>query len=322
MLEQHLKHGRQLLESELAAIQTLCNRLDNNFAQACELILQMHGTIIVTGLGKSGHIARKIAATFASTGTPAYFLHAAEALHGDLGLLSKNDLVLACSHSGQTEELLQLLPAMKRMGVPLIAITSAPDSALAKAAQLCLALHVQQEACPLGLAPTSSTITMLALGDALAVSVLQARGFSAEDFARFHPAGSLGRRLLLTVADVMITGHAIPTINLEASLFEGIVEISQKGLGMVMILDENQQLVGIFTDGDLRRTLERKVEIYHTSMRQLMNHQFTTIHADVLATQALYLMQQKRINALPVVDAKQNIVGALNIHTLWRAGVF
>ncbi|GAB4289408.1 MAG: arabinose-5-phosphate isomerase KdsD [Thiohalomonadaceae bacterium] len=314
--------GRAVLETEAAAVAALSGRIDAGFARACRHMLACEGRIVVTGMGKSGHIGAKIAATLASTGSPAFFVHPGEASHGDLGMITAKDVVLALSNSGETEELLTILPLIKRLGVPLISLTGNPRSRLAKAATVNLDVSVEKEACPLGLAPTASTTATLAMGDALAVALLEARGFTAEDFALSHPAGSLGRRLLLRIEDIMHTGESIPRVGAEASLRDALLEMTRKGLGMTSVVDDGGHIIGIFTDGDLRRLLDHgEVDIAGMQVAQVMTRGCTTIHPDRLAAEALHIMEEKRINALPVVDADGLLCGAINMHDLLRAGV-
>ncbi|MEW6647736.1 MAG: KpsF/GutQ family sugar-phosphate isomerase [Pseudomonadota bacterium] len=314
--------GRAVLETEAAAVATLSGRIDAGFARACRHMLACEGRIVVTGMGKSGHIGAKIAATLASTGSPAFFVHPGEASHGDLGMITAKDVVLALSNSGETDELLTILPLIKRLGVPLISLTGNPRSRLAKAAEVNLDVSVEREACPLGLAPTSSTTATLAMGDALAVALLEARGFTAEDFALSHPAGSLGRRLLLRIEDIMHTGESIPRVGAEASLRDALLEMTRKGLGMTSVVDDSGRIIGIFTDGDLRRLLDHgEVAIAGMKVVEVMTRGCTTIRADLLAAEALHIMDEKRINALPVVDADGVLCGAINMHDLLRAGV-
>jgi len=285
-------------------------------------LLQCQGRVICTGMGKSGHIATKIAATLASTGTPAFFVHPGEASHGDLGMITDADVVLALSNSGETEELLMILPVLKRQGNVLISLTGKPGSSLANAADVHLDVSVPEEACPLGLAPTSSTTAALVMGDALAVSLLEARGFTADDFARSHPAGALGRRLLLHISDIMHAGSEVPRVGINATASEALVEMSRKRLGMTAIVDAEDRLLGVFTDGDLRRALDdAQLDLRNTPVKQLMAHSPKTISADALAVEAAHLMEQYKINALVVVDDEKHVVGALNIHDLLRARV-
>jgi arabinose-5-phosphate isomerase len=282
--------------------------------------MQCRGKVVVSGMGKSGHIANKIAATLASTGTPAFFMHPGEANHGDFGMLSKDDVLIAISNSGETAELIGLLPAVKRLNIPIIAITNKADSSLTKFAKQTLLLHVKQEACSLGLAPTTSTTATLVLGDALAIALLEAKGFTAEDFAFSHPGGALGKRLLLTVSDIMVSGDDVPTVASTASLSQALLEMSSKGLGVTAIV-EKEKMVGIYSDGDLRRTLDKQVDVHTTLVKDVMTVKGVSLNAEDLAIDALNLMQEKRINALMVVDAKMQVVGALNMHMLLRAGV-
>lgn len=316
-----LNLAREVLRIEAAAVAALIDRLDENFARAIELMLECHGRVVVTGIGKSGHVARKIAATLASTGTPAFFVHPAEASHGDLGMITRQDIVIALSNSGESEELIAIVPLIKRQGAKLIAMTGNAGSSIAAEADVHLDAGVEEEACPLGLAPTASTTAALALGDALAVTLLDARGFSAEDFARSHPGGSLGRRLLTHVRDVMRTGEAIPSVPLGASLAAALIEMSAKGMGMTAIVDEENRASGIFTDGDLRRALERVADLRGTVIDSVMGRSPRTIAPDRLAVEAVQLMEQFKINQLLVVDAAGKLVGALNMHDLMRAKV-
>jgi arabinose-5-phosphate isomerase len=316
-----LNLAREVLRIEAAAVSALIDRLDENFARAIELMLECEGRVVVTGIGKSGHVARKIAATLASTGTPAFFLHPAEASHGDLGMITRQDVVLALSNSGESEELIAIVPLIKRQGAKLIAMTGKVGSSLAAEADVHLDAAVEEEACPLGLAPTASTTAALALGDALAVTLLDARGFSAEDFARSHPGGSLGRRLLTRVRDVMRTGEAIPSVPRGAPLAAGLIEMSAKGMGMTAIVDEESRAIGIFTDGDLRRALERVVDLRETAIDSVMGRNPRTIAPDHLAVEAVQLMEQFKINQLLVVDEMGKLAGALNMHDLMRAKV-
>ncbi|HEB55090.1 MAG TPA: KpsF/GutQ family sugar-phosphate isomerase [Gammaproteobacteria bacterium] len=320
--EQIITMGRAVVDTETTAIQALKSRIDEQFVRACEYMLNCRGRIVVTGMGKSGHIGSKIAATLASTGSPAFFVHPGEASHGDLGMITAQDVVLALSNSGGTDEILTIIPLIKRLGVPLIALTGNPDSRLATEADVHLDVSVEREACPLGLAPTSSTTATLVMGDALAIALLESRGFTADDFALSHPGGRLGKRLLLHVADLMHSGDSLPKINQQASLAEALVEMSQKGLGMTTVVDDDNHLRGIFTDGDLRRLLDHgKIDIQTLNICDGMSHRFTSISKDRLAAEALQLMDSKRINALPVVDEEDRLIGALNMHDLLRAGV-
>ncbi len=314
--------GRQVMAIEVRALQAMQARLGPEFAQACRLLLACRGRVVCTGMGKSGHIATKIAATLASTGTPAFFMHPGEASHGDLGMVKDSDVVLALSNSGNTEEILAVLPSLKRQGNIIVAITGAPGSRLATLADAHLDASVPEEACPLGLAPTSSTTAALVMGDALAVALLEARGFTAEDFARSHPAGSLGRRLLLKISDVMHTGNDLPRVGIQASASEALVEMSRKRLGMTAVVDEHERLLGVFTDGDLRRALDdAALDLRTTPIERLMAHSPKTIGPNHLAAEAAHLMETHKISALVVVDDAGRLVGALNIHDLLRARV-
>lgn len=316
------RSARRVIAAEATAIGELAGHVDDSFVAACHLMLECRGRVVVSGMGKSGHIARKIAATLASTGTPAFFVHAGEASHGDLGMITREDVVLALSNSGETDEVLQMLPTIKRQDTPLLAMTGNPQSRLARQADVHLDVSVSCEACPLGLAPTTSTTAALVMGDALAVALLDARGFTAEDFARSHPAGSLGRRLLLHISEVMHTGEGVPVVGADASLAETLVEMSRKGLGMSAIADADGRLLGVFTDGDLRRALDdAAVDLRSTPVASLMNRNAKTIGADKLAIQAAQLMESHKVHALLVVDDDNRLVGALNIHDLLRARV-
>lgn len=311
----------RVLDIESRAVKSLGERLDASFATACALCLDTSGRIVVTGMGKSGHIGGKIAATLASTGTPAFFVHPAEASHGDLGMITDQDLLLAVSYSGETQEVVTMLPLIKRMGIRLISMTGKPTSTLAKVADAHLDVSVSEEACPLNLAPTASTTATLAMGDALAVALLESRGFTAEDFARSHPSGTLGKRLLLRIADVMHTGTDMPTVAADATLGQGLMEMSEKGLGMTAIVGPEQTILGIFTDGDLRRALDAQIDIHKTLMKDVMHRNSKTASADMLAAEAVHLMEEHKITALLIEDSKRRLVGALNIHDLFRAGV-
>lgn len=318
---QLLAYGRRALEIEARAVAILAPRLDAGFAAACRICLGCEGRVVVTGMGKSGHIARKIAATFASTGAPAFFLHPAEAGHGDLGMITRTDVVVAISNSGETPELVLLLPHLKRLAVPLIVLVGKVDSTLGRASSVAIDVSVPEEACPLNLAPTASTTATLAMGDALAVSVLEARGFTEQDFAMSHPSGSLGRKLLLHVEDVMRTGAALPRVAADDLLGAGLVEMSKKGLGMTVVVDSDDRILGVFTDGDLRRTLDKRIDVHSTPMRVVMTPSCKTIGPRALAAEAIHLMETHRITALPVADAQGRLIGALNVHDLFRAGV-
>lgn len=310
-----------VIHTEAQAVIALADQINQQFVDACHLMLACKGRIVVTGMGKSGHIGGKIAATLASTGTPAFFVHPGEASHGDLGMITRQDVVLALSNSGETAEILTILPLIKRLGVPLIAMTGQPDSTLAKLATVHINVAVQQEACPLGLAPTSSTTAALVMGDALAVSLLETKGFTRDDFALSHPGGSLGKRLILKVADVMHAGNDVPAVNSSALVSGALLEMTNKKLGMTAVVDDQQQVLGIFTDGDLRRMLEKGLDVRSTSIHQVMTTSCATIGADLLAVEAMQIMESKKINALLVVDQQRKLQGALNMHDLLRAGI-
>jgi len=313
--------GQRALQVEAAALAALPARLGDAFARACGLCLAAGGRVVVSGIGKSGHVAAKIAATLASTGTPALFLHAGEASHGDIGMVTAGDVFMAVSRSGETAELLALLPHLRRLAVPVIALTGSPGSTLAREAGVHLDASVAAEACPLNLAPTASTTAALAMGDALATALLEARGFTSDDFARTHPAGALGRRLLLHVADVMRTGADVPRVVPQLPLLEGLVETGRKGLGLAAVTDDSGKLLGVFTDGDLRRALDRGLDLHTTRMEAVMTRSPRVVQPGHLAADAVNSMQQHRVTALLVVDGDQRLVGALNIHDLLRAGV-
>jgi len=311
----------EVLTIESRAVEMLCTRLDEKFIDACNMCLDTPGRIVVTGMGKSGHISGKIAATLASTGTPAFFMHPAEASHGDLGMITAQDLLLAVSYSGETDEIITILPLVKRMGARLVTMTGKPDSTLAKAADVHLDVSVAEEACPLNLAPTASTTATLAMGDALAVVLLKIRGFTAEDFAMSHPSGSLGKRLLLRVADVMRTDDAIPRVTPDVKLSDGLMEMTEKGLGMTAVVDASMKILGIFTDGDLRRALDAGVDVHNTAMHTVMHSECKTTSDEVLAAAAVHLMEENKITSLLVADDENRLIGALNIHDLFRAGI-
>jgi len=310
-----------VIHAEAQAVLALVEQINDQFVHACRLMLACKGRVVVTGMGKSGHIAGKIAATLASTGTPAFFVHPGEASHGDLGMITRQDVVLVLSNSGETSEILTILPIIKRLGVPLIAMTGNPGSTLAKFANAHINVAVEQEACPLGLAPTSSTTAALVMGDALAVSLLETKGFTRDDFALSHPGGSLGRRLLLKVGDVMHSGNEVPVVPENALISRALLEMTNKKLGMTAVVDAEQKVVGIFTDGDLRRMLEKSLDVHTTCINQVMTRSCLTINADILAAEAMQIMEQKKINALLVVDEAHNLLGALNMHDLVRAGI-
>lgn len=313
--------GVAVIQTEMQAIADLVEQVNENFIAACKLLFNCKGRVVVTGMGKSGHIAGKIAATLASTGTPAFFLHPGEASHGDLGMITAHDVVMALSNSGETAEMLTILPIIKRLGVPLIAMTGNPDSTLAKCATASINVSVEQEACPLGLAPTSSTTAALVMGDALAVSLLEARGFTRDDFALSHPGGSLGKRLLLRVADIMHVGVDLPSVPETALISHALLEMTEKKLGMTAVVEANNRVIGIFTDGDLRRMLGRNLDIHTTSITEVMTPHCTVVTTDMLAAEAMQIMEQRKINALIVIDEQQCAIGALNMHDLIRAGI-
>jgi arabinose-5-phosphate isomerase len=316
------RSAREVIEIEARAIAGLVDRIGDAFQRACQLMYACRARVVVSGMGKSGHVARKIAATLASTGTPAFFVHPGEASHGDLGMVTRDDVVLALSNSGETDELLTILPSIKRQGVPLIVLSGNSSSSLARLADVHLDVSVPAEACPLGLAPTASTTAALVMGDALAIALLEARGFTAEEFARSHPAGSLGRRLLLHVADIMHSGDQIPRVGANASLSEALVEMTRRGLGMTGVVDDDGKVLGVFTDGDLRRMLDdEQIDLRTTPVRNVMTARAKTIAPDRLAAEAARLMEDHKIHALLVVDGDNRLVGALNIHDLLRAGV-
>jgi arabinose-5-phosphate isomerase len=312
--------GRQALTIEIDGLRAQLPRLGSDFARACRICLSCKGRIVVTGMGKSGHIGGKIAATLASTGTPAFFVHPGEASHGDVGMITRDDAVLALSYSGETAEILTILPVIKRLGAPLIAFTGNPGSPLARIATVHVDIRVPAEACPLNLAPTASTTAALAVGDALAVALLKARGFTEEDFARSHPAGALGRRLLY-VKDVMRTGSHVPMVRADTTLAEGLMEVTSKGLGMTAIVDDAMHVLGVFTDGDLRRALDRAADLHTTRMDHVMTTGPKSVQPATLAAEAVHLMETHRITSLIVLDAEARLVGALNVHDLLRAGV-
>ena len=313
--------AREVLAIEARAVEALIARLDDKFTGALELILHCTGRVVVSGMGKSGHIARKIASTMASTGTPAFFVHPGEASHGDLGMITAQDVLIALSNSGESPELLTIVPIIKRKGAKLIAMTGNPGSSLAREADVHLDASVAQEACPLGLAPTASTTAALALGDALAIALLDARGFGADDFARSHPGGALGRRLLVHVGDLMHSGEALPKVAESALLTEALLEMSRKGLGMTAVVGEADRLLGLFTDGDLRRALDKIADIRAARVSDVMTRNPRTIGPEKLAAEAVQIMDQYKINGLLVVDGNGRLVGALNMHDLLRAGV-
>ncbi len=314
--------ARAVIETEAKAVTDLAERIGNEFIQACQFMYNCKGRIVVLGMGKSGHIGDKIAATLASTGSPAFFVHPGEASHGDMGMITSQDAVLALSNSGETSEILTILPLIKRLGVPLIALTGNPGSTLANAADAHLDVSVEKEACPLGLAPTSSTTAALVMGDALAVSLLEQRGFTADDFALSHPGGALGRRLLLHIDDIMHAGDTIPVVSESASLSDALLEMTQKGLGMTAIIDAEGKMAGIFTDGDLRRVLDHgAVNVHETKIADVMTRDCKTAQPRQLAVETLRMMEEYKISSLIVVDDDKKPVGAMNMHDLLRAGV-
>jgi len=313
--------GRRTFETEIQGLQATAARIDGAFTRACEVMLACRGRVVCMGMGKSGHVARKIAATLASTGTPAFYVHPSEAGHGDLGMITDADVVLALSYSGESDEILALMPVFRRQGNPVMTMTGRPNSTLAREADVHLDVAVPAEACPLQLAPTASTTATLAMGDALAVALLEARGFTAHDFARSHPAGALGRRLLLHIADLMHAGDDVPKVGADASLGDALLEMSGKRLGMTAITAQDGTLLGLFTDGDLRRTLNSGVDVHTTRIAEVMTRDPITITSTALAAEAMRLMEIHKINALLVVDGEHRVVGALNVHDLLRARV-
>ncbi|WP_371376696.1 KpsF/GutQ family sugar-phosphate isomerase [Thalassotalea aquiviva] len=319
--EEFKRLGSQVIEIEQQAIANLQNFIDDQFALACKKMYECTGRVVVIGMGKSGHIGGKIAATLASTGTPAFFVHPGEASHGDLGMITTDDVVLAISNSGETNEILAILPVIKRIGCTLIAMSGNPQSTLANLADCHICIKVPKEACPLGLAPTSSTTATLAMGDALAVALLNVKGFTADDFALSHPGGSLGKRLLLRLSDIMHTDERIPKINETALIKDALVEMSTQGLGMTAVVNAQDKLVGLFTDGDLRRILDEEINIHTAQIRAVMTRNPIVAHADMLAAQALKLMEDKSINGLIIVNQHQVPIGAMNMHDILKAGV-
>ena len=315
------KLGLAVIEAEAQAVFELTQRMDERFEQACTLLLACEGRIVVTGMGKSGHIGKKIAATFSSTGTPAFYMHPGEARHGDFGMVTKQDIVLAISHSGNTEELITLMPLLKRLGVPLISLTGDQHSTLGLAATVNLDVSIREEACPLGLAPTTSTTVALVMGDALAIALLQARGFTVDDFARSHPGGALGKKLLLKIDDLYHAGQNIPIVHEDVVIREALIEVSAKKLGMTCVVNSQNKLVGVYTDGDIRRTLNGAYDINTTPLKQVMSKSYRTITSGSLAAEALALMQEHRITSLVIQDSKSQPAAVLHIHDLLRAGV-
>jgi len=319
--ERLLERARDVVDIEADAVRGLLHSIGPEFTSACEICLACQGRIVVTGMGKSGHIAGKIAATLASTGSPSFFVHPGEASHGDLGMITRDDVVLAVSNSGDTPEIVLILPLIKRLGVPLITMTGRPDSTLAQAADVNLHTGVEKEACPLNLAPTASTTATLAMGDALAVALLECRGFTEEDFARSHPGGALGRRLLLRVGEVMRTGDRVPKVRPGTPVIEGLFEMTRTGLGMTAVVDDEEVIIGIFTDGDLRRTIDRNVDLRNTTIGDVMTRSCKTVLEDTLAAEAVRIMEEFSITALLVADKRDKLIGAFNIHDLLHAGV-
>jgi len=312
--------GLAVINIEIDALTALKSRIDDTFVHACGYLLGCQGRIVVIGMGKSGHIASKIAATLASTGSPAFFVHPGEASHGDMGMITTKDVVLALSNSGETPELLTILPMLKRLGVPLITLTGEPESTLSKCATVNINISVEKEACPLGLAPTSSTTASLAMGDALAIALLEARGFTTEDFALSHPGGALGRKLLLRIEDVMRTGNQIPVINKDGTISQALVEMTKKNLGMTTVMNEDGTLLGIYTDGDVRRTLDRNLDIHNTCIQDVMTKSVKTISADLLAAEAVKIIETYKITSLVVTDDAQKVIGVIHMHDLLKAG--
>lgn len=321
MNNDYIESAKRTIEIEWKAISALSERIDDSFVNACELMKQCKGRVIVTGMGKSGHIANKIAATFASTGTPSFFVHPGEASHGDLGMITGNDVVLAISNSGNTAEITTILPLIKRMGAPLISMTGNKRSTLATQSNIHLDISIKEEACPLGLAPTSSTTATLVMGDALAVALLESKGFSETDFAFSHPGGALGRKLLLTVNEIMHIGDRIPIVKEGTLISDGLIEISKKGFGMTAVVGQDNKLIGLFTDGDLRRTFDAKVDMLSTPIDKVMTTNCKTINAEILAAEALNIMEQNKITGLLVTDNNEVVKGILHMHDLIHAGV-
>jgi arabinose-5-phosphate isomerase len=319
--EKFIALGKAVIETEQMALKELIDRIDDKFVIACDLLLRCEGRIVVTGMGKSGHIGNKIAATLASTGTPAFFVHPGEASHGDLGMITNKDVMMLLSNSGETDEIVALLPVIKRLNTPMISLTGKTNSTLAKTATVNIDISVSKEACPLGLAPTSSTTATLAMGDAISIALLEARGFNKDDFALSHPGGILGRRLLLHVSDIMHADDEIPKVTESALLSDALIEMTQKGLGVTTIVNDNNEILGVFTDGDLRRTLDSKVDINTCLVKDIMTKNGKNIKANSLAASALALMEEHSINALVVVDEQEKLVGILNMHDLLRARV-
>lgn len=320
-MNDYIQSAKRVINIEVGAITALLGRLDDNFTSACDLLFHCEGKVVVSGMGKSGHIGNKIAATLASTGTPSFFMHPGEANHGDLGMLSKGDVLLAISNSGETGELLNLLPVVKRLNVPVIAMTNSSASSLGQYADIVIDISVAEEACSLGLAPTSSTTATLVMGDALAIALLDKKGFTSNDFALSHPGGSLGRKLLLSVEDIMLSGDALPIVKSDATIAEALLEISKKGLGMTGIIDESGKLIGVFTDGDLRRILDARVDLHSANVSSVMTKGGKTTTKKELAVEALNIMEANKITALMVVNEQRHPIGAFNMHMLLKAGV-
>lgn len=316
-----IQSGRRTVDIEAQAVTALRERIDASFERACTLLLNGRGRVIVTGMGKSGHIGKKMAATLASTGTPAFFVHPGEASHGDLGMITREDAVIAISYSGNSDEIMTLLPLLKRMGVPIISMTGKPHSPLAQEAEVNLDISVASEACPLALAPTASTTATLVMGDALAIALLEARGFTAEDFAFSHPGGTLGRKLLLRVEDIMHSGAAVPRVQADTHLTDALLEMTRKGFGMTTVVDEQDHLLGVYTDGDLRRSIDQGLDLKTTAIGQLMNHHPKTVDAHTLAAEGLKLMEDNKITALVVLDDQRHPQGILHMHDILRAGI-
>ena len=313
--------GVAVIETEARALASLAARVDHCFDDACRLMLRCEGRVVVTGMGKSGHVGRKIAATLASAGTPSFFMHPGEASHGDLGMITAHDVVLAISNSGRTSEIVTILPLIKRLGVPLITLTGDDQSRMADVADVNINVGVEEEACPLGLAPTASTTATLAMGDALAIALLEARGFSAEDFARSHPGGRLGRRLLLHVSDIMHTGDDMPTVALDVPVSQALMEMTRTGLGTAAIVGDDLKVLGIYTDGDLRRTLDRELDVHKSRISEVMTAECVTVSPGMLAAEGLKIMEDREINSLLVVDEEHRLIGVMSMHDLLRAGV-
>ena len=320
-IEKVCEFGRQVIEIEARMIKSLTHRIDHHFAKACQYLHDCQGRIVVMGVGKSGHVSKKIAATFASTGSPSFFIHPSEARHGDIGMITKLDVILALSNSGESEEIIDILPSIKRIGIPIVSLTGKPQSTLAKAATVNIDVSVEQEACPLGLAPTSSTTAALVMGDALAMALLEKRGFTKNDFALSHPGGTLGRRLLLTVNEIMHKNDNVPMISSKSTLKDALVEMTRKKLGMTTIINELKELIGVFTDGDVRRALDQNIDIHHTSIDKIMSKNPKTISANLLAAEALNMMEQFKITSLIVANELKQPIGIVHIHDILNAGV-